>query len=818
MSFEQSKAKQPASTDLDAPVQLKADPAQEPSFQRQSLGEIGSVQETARGGVAGGGGALPHLEAIQRSFGRHDVSGVSAHVGGAAADASSALGAQAYATGNNVAFASQPDLHTAAHEAAHTVQQGAGAVSFKGVDSPGDQHEVEADRVADAVVAGESAEPMLDAMVGDRSPGSSASSGAVQRKKTDEPKEQLTAADQVIYTNIVAAQNELDELVKYLEKAKQADIEQIKTKLGRASLYLMEAVETMPQSSASSSKIAGALASLLAVETRVDNFIHLKAVGDPPEDNAAYEDLRTGLLARFLEREGKLMRKFGVPSKPDHKSTVGRLKDEQKPEVEAVKASLNLAAIEAQRGYELLINHTGDFQARVEIVRNTSNLAYSHIGHATAMTSSGFDEKQKAQLVPATEAVSKPLLLMKRWMDKRQGNAKMVSSFANLLLAINGTRANLGLNALELNPASDFPEREEAEETLEKGAMDSAVGKFAEAWESLSAAMEEGVEQWYELAKKGDQKKPSFGQALLSALITAAAGNLLGVIAKGMITVADDDVIKQAIQDMASGIASDASQSIAGPAINEGIAKAGEDPSLKALLFVRTGLKAMCRNLKSTNVSKLHDNVAKGKYSIAQVQGMEKCTRKTEGAAVEKLKVQSATDWVRYVAQSTLGKKVEGGENSVSNEVTDLGDQYYGEVVDGGARIGKNRIGNKQGTAGMLRVEVRDNKDWDFARESRGKLYIEKIDVNGLNPEMAKLILQDAKTLDDVKVPKEVHIEHLVDISRGRSNTHVRPYVRMAINENGVIKHTHSDEHAPDNAASSWELIRKLPINPGLAE
>jgi hypothetical protein len=36
-------------------------------------------------GLSGSAQALPHLAPIQRSFGRHDVSGVSAHVGGPAA-------------------------------------------------------------------------------------------------------------------------------------------------------------------------------------------------------------------------------------------------------------------------------------------------------------------------------------------------------------------------------------------------------------------------------------------------------------------------------------------------------------------------------------------------------------------------------------------------------------------------------------------------------------------------------------------------------------------------------------------------------------
>ncbi len=61
------------------------------------------------------------MDAIQKSFGDHDVSTVKAHVGGAARDASQGMGAEAYATGDHIAFGGAPTLHTAAHEAAHIV-------------------------------------------------------------------------------------------------------------------------------------------------------------------------------------------------------------------------------------------------------------------------------------------------------------------------------------------------------------------------------------------------------------------------------------------------------------------------------------------------------------------------------------------------------------------------------------------------------------------------------------------------------------------------------------------------------------------------
>jgi len=119
------------------------------------------MQAIAQAGVADGGAALPHLDRIQASFGTHDLSGVQAHIGGPAAEAVGALGAEAYATGSQIAFAEQPDLHTAAHEAAHVVQQRTGVSLKGGVGAPGDAYEREADEVADAVVAGRSAQGIL---------------------------------------------------------------------------------------------------------------------------------------------------------------------------------------------------------------------------------------------------------------------------------------------------------------------------------------------------------------------------------------------------------------------------------------------------------------------------------------------------------------------------------------------------------------------------------------------------------------------------------------------------------------------------------
>ena len=151
--------------------------------QRKESGEPSAADPgaVASAGVQSASERLPHHEQIQASFGRHDVSGIRAQTGGAAAEASRGLGASAYAVGDRVGFAQSPDLHTAAHEAAHVVQQRAGVQLKGGIDGgKGDPYEQHADAVADKVVRGESAEGLLDTTAPQ---GASTSSGAgvVQR-------------------------------------------------------------------------------------------------------------------------------------------------------------------------------------------------------------------------------------------------------------------------------------------------------------------------------------------------------------------------------------------------------------------------------------------------------------------------------------------------------------------------------------------------------------------------------------------------------------------------------------------------------------
>ncbi|HEY0388956.1 MAG TPA: DUF4157 domain-containing protein, partial [Gaiellales bacterium] len=139
-----------------------------------------TVHAAASRGVATPAAPLPFSDTIQRAFGRHDVSSIHAHGGPEPAASAQAMGAEAYATGDHVVLGCGTDLHTVAHETAHVVQQRGGVQLKGGVGAAGDTYERHADAVADRVVAGRSAEDLLDAGAAS---GACNPTQAVQRKE-----------------------------------------------------------------------------------------------------------------------------------------------------------------------------------------------------------------------------------------------------------------------------------------------------------------------------------------------------------------------------------------------------------------------------------------------------------------------------------------------------------------------------------------------------------------------------------------------------------------------------------------------------------
>lgn len=130
----------------------------------RSRAEARRLHDVARAGLSGPSRPFPYAERISAAFGAHAPEGLRAHIGPAARAANKGLSAEGYVWKGRAAFARMPDLHTAAHEAAHMVHQAHGGVSARyGVGAVSDRSEAFADRVADAVVQGRSAEPLLAA-------------------------------------------------------------------------------------------------------------------------------------------------------------------------------------------------------------------------------------------------------------------------------------------------------------------------------------------------------------------------------------------------------------------------------------------------------------------------------------------------------------------------------------------------------------------------------------------------------------------------------------------------------------------------------
>lgn len=184
------------------------------------------IHQAATRGLSGPGGPLPYLEQIQAAFGAHDLSGVRAYTGSAATAAAREMGASAYAKGKQVAFAGTPSLRTVAHEAAHTVQQRAGVQLEGGVGQVGDPYEQQADRVADAVVAGRSAEPLLPAPPLDHHGQAASAPAPVQRMASEDAEilkkvvDFFTNVEPIMFANLTSINYDLIDwngLYKFIE-------------------------------------------------------------------------------------------------------------------------------------------------------------------------------------------------------------------------------------------------------------------------------------------------------------------------------------------------------------------------------------------------------------------------------------------------------------------------------------------------------------------------------------------------------------------------------------------------------------------------
>lgn len=231
---------------------------QRATAEEAALGDT-AIHAAASQGVATPASPLPFSDTIQRAFGRHDVASIQAHLGRDAEVSAHAMGADAYAAGDHVVLGSGTDLHTVAHEAAHVVQQRGGVQLKGGVGEAGDAYERNADAVADRVVAGRSAEDLLEGRT------ASGPTHAIQRKERQDDAKTLENQGSLKNTDVEIPALEGALLATRKEAVKQGLLSQASFDAG---LALSQAMTRLQPGVAAKGAVDKALQNTAAVAAR----------------------------------------------------------------------------------------------------------------------------------------------------------------------------------------------------------------------------------------------------------------------------------------------------------------------------------------------------------------------------------------------------------------------------------------------------------------------------------------------------------------------------------------------------------------------
>lgn len=564
------------------------------------------------------------------------------------------------------------------------------------------------------------------------------------------------ARDQVCYTNIIAAQNQLDELLAKLKSAgkKPPAVGEISQSIVNAALFMAEANGSSFEIGKPTELLTAAMSSCSQTIVEVQAALTLL------DDDHKLVPLTQ--LGQVMKSEAPLAKKLGASAaKGARVSTLSKGLDGKMPEVEAVKASLHLVDLEAQRGFDGLaatptLDKGGSDQARIGVINTTVQLTAHHLSTVASLLPS-FQPDQLAALKPSVEAASASFLRMQRWVVGRSAKTNMLIPFSPATSQLNVVRTFFKLPAFDLDGLDHFSVREEEEEKDEGKMVESAKSDFERAWNIMHHAMNDGIDQWFELAQLDDSKQPSFMETLLASAIDFAAGKvgnmMVGMILKGL-------NMKEKDSEKAKGVMEKGVELLSGKAaaaLGIGEASSSPKPDMKSLVAVRAGLKAAVGQVHEGVGANFQDQIAKSTIGVASMKSMTAAVNGAMAKAPEQQKVIATGEWVRYTARA--GLKAGGIDQKDGAATTNL-EGYYGHMTQ--ASYGKGghpaeRVGSHQGSVGMLRVEAKDFAG--FNDPLKGAVRITKFDLNGLNQELNEILLGDpgALELKDVKVPKEIH-------------------------------------------------------------
>jgi hypothetical protein len=252
-----------------------------------------------------------------------DLSGVRVHTGAASAEAASAVGAKAYTVGNDIHFAegryapADPfGIHLLAHEVAHTQQQAGGPKTRQHkleVSSPGDAVEVEADRAADAMVAGTGVQVRHF--------------GAGPLRRDPDPKYQINDGN---YQTVTTAGQEADAEAKastvdakgnpiiegpevFLGASNKNDRAQAQNLLAHVSAGVCEL--HMAQAEDPQSEVPGMLRQSLAAQAQLEHYIEASSTQDILQGQFSPELQKTNVqYSRLIGMYEQACASFGVKS------------------------------------------------------------------------------------------------------------------------------------------------------------------------------------------------------------------------------------------------------------------------------------------------------------------------------------------------------------------------------------------------------------------------------------------------------------------------------------------------------------------------
>lgn len=682
-------------------------------IQRRASGNAATadVQATADAGVASASSRLPHFDTIQRAFGKHDISQIQTQVGGPATAASAALGAQAYATGNRVAFASSPDLHTAAHEAAHTIQQRHGAVGFQGLGAADDEHEHHADAVADAVVAGQSAEPLLDKLVG------GSPTTAIQRK----PAAPRSARFQAVQAILVRIEDVVD----------GATADTAMTIVSEAKRYLQDALAVVNEAAGELDRTdEKSLALELQRASKALDRVRSVARPHAKQDETALLEMR--------EAEERLRFVLGVDGIANGDEPIAE-PTQSKPDI--VAAMLDVIAADTARAYSEL-EHEKDRQTVIgrvsAMTRRNIAFVYTELGRVS----------EPKQLASRVEEASKHILKMRRWLVGRPAHEPLIAKLQPAIDELDRVREITGLSPLLSMDTPAISQQAFERESVEQAKLKTAVASFDAATLTALEVFKLGVERFEGFAalKRPAPETNALQALLLKALVTVGVNIvtpglgtfITGFVASGVLKEQTADTLTKTSTKLLSGQVDRVVKKI--------LAKRPDAPDSNEMVrerryFVETAIESQLLTLGALK-AKVHGMIEANQVSAVELAAITSKLDVTSAGLADVAYRETAHGFAMLQAQKGFVRADERDGRKSDDPMTG----YLDKDVRGAPR--------KEGTMGVARLDLRITQ-----RGEDLQVVFNTFQIHGMNDDTAIAVLERAQyQLDRIGLPLEIEM------------------------------------------------------------